>query len=77
MLIERTTAFGINRFERSESTDNKRGQVIHAHDEHGVSIATLDNFRALHQRDEAGNAGVGNVLHRTARPTFSGEIGGE
>ena len=40
-------------------------------------LATLDNFRALHQRDETRDAGVGNVLHRTARPTFSGEIGGE
>jgi hypothetical protein len=51
--------------------------MIHADDQHGVSSTALDEFCALHQRDETRDAGVGNVLHRAVRPEFGGQIGGE
>ena len=75
--IKRAAALGVNRLQGREARHDKCGQMIHAHDEHGIRGAALDQFRTLHQRDEAGDAGDGNGLHRAARAVFGGEISGE
>ena len=51
--------------------------MIYTNDQHRICCAALDEFSALHQRDEAGDAGVGNVLHWTECAKFGGEIGSE
>ena len=76
-FVKGTAAFGIKRFQRVETRQDKLRNQIHAGDENDVGQSAPDERRALLERAQAGNARGGNALHRAATIKRLRQIGGE